>query len=182
MRFGIIYKERLARARPFIVEAPSFEALSQNSALDFIDPYNCMVEAVVDFDGKRVIRSGMPSDRSITAIVDPDLRQIDSANYAFWFRQSGSAQARTAVLDVDDVKGAMQASGLSEFTSESPENVYVDMLIDFKNQEILPVAMRSDGKLIEVWDGDFGERTPGEWFEREAAGLNIAEMESEECV
>ena len=73
MRFGIIYKERLARSRPFIVEAPSFEALSQNSALDFIDPYNCMVEAVVDFDGRRVIRSGMPSDRSVTAIVDPDL-------------------------------------------------------------------------------------------------------------
>ena len=69
----------------------------------------------------------------------------------------------------------MKASGLSEFTSKSPVDVYVDMLIDFKNQEILPVAMRSDGKLIEVWDGDFGERTPGEWFEAEAAGLNISE-------
>ena len=52
------------------------------------------------------------------------------------------------------------------------------MLIDFREQEIRPVAMRSDGKLIEVWDGDFGECTPGEWFEAEAAGLNIKEDET----
>ena len=50
--------------------------------------------------------------------------------------------------------------------AKAPSDVYVDMLIDFKEQAALPVAMRSDGKLIEVWDGDFGERTPGEWFEQ----------------
>ena len=181
MKFAVIYKERLARSRAVMVEAPSFEALSQNSQLDFIDPFNCMVEAVVDFEGRRVIRSGMPSNRDIVAIVDPDMRQLDESNYAFWFRQSGSSQARTAVVDADSAEKAMQVSGLAPFTSKAPSDVYVDMLIDFKEQAALPVAMRSDGKLIEVWDGDFGERTPGEWFEAEAAGLNIAEMESKEC-
>lgn len=172
MKFGVIYKERLARSRPVIIEATSFGALSQNSKLDFIDPYNCMVEAVVDFDGRRVIRSGMPLNRDIVAEVDPQMRQIGESNYAFWFRQSGSTQARTAVVEADSVEKAMQVTGLSPFTSKPPTDVWVDMLIDFKEQEIRPVAMRSDGKLIEVWDGDFGERTPGEWFEREAAGLN----------
>lgn len=179
MRFGIIYKERLARSRPFIIEAPSFGALSKNSELDFIDPYNCMVEAVVDFDGRRVVRAGMPANRDILAEVDPQMRQVDASDYAFWFRQTGSTEARTAVVEADSVEKAMQVTGLSPFTSKAPSDVYVDMLIDFKEQEIRPVAMRSDGKLIEVWDGDFGERTPGEWFEAEAAGLNI--KEDEQC-
>ena len=177
MKFAVIYKERLARSRSVMVDAPSFEALSQNRQLDFIDPYNCMVEAVVDFEGRRVIRSGMPSNRDIVAIIDPDMRQLDLANYAFWFRQSGSTQARTAVVDAESAEKAMQVSGLSPFTSKPPTEVWVDMLIDFKEQDVRPVAMRSDGKLIEVWDGDFGERTPGEWFEAEAAGLNTTEDE-----
>lgn len=177
MRFGVIYKERLARSRSVLVEAPSFEALTQNPQLDFIDPFNCMVEAVVDFEGRRVIRSGMSVRREIVAIVDPDLRQLESADYAFWFRQMGSTEARTAPVDVESAEKAMKISGLSPFTSRPPTEVYVDSLIDFREQAIRPVAMKADGSIIEVWDGDFGERTPGEWFEAEAAGLNTTEDE-----
>lgn len=179
MKFAVIYKERLARSRPAIVEAPSFEALSKNPQLDFIDPFNCMVEAVVDFEGRRVIRSGMTPDRDILAVVDPDMRQLEAASYAFWFRQVDSGEARTAVVDVESAEKAMQISGLSPFTSKQPTEVWVDMLVDFKEQEVRPVAMKADGSIIEVWDGDFGERTPGEWFEAEAAGLNI--KEDEQC-
>lgn len=172
MKFAVIYKDRLARSRPVTVDAPSFEALSQNSELDFIDPYDCLVEAVVDFEGRRVIRAGMGLDRNVVAIIDPDMRQMEAANYAFWFRQMGSTQARTAVVDAESADKAMQISGLSPFTSRPPTEVYVDSLIDFKEQAVRPVAMKADGSIIEVWDGDFGERTPGEWFEAEAAGLN----------
>ena len=160
MRFAVIYKERLARSRPAIVEAPSFEALSKNPQLDFID----LVEAVVDFEGRRVIRSGMTPERDILAVVDPEMRQLEAANYAFWFRQVGLGEARTAVVDVESAEKAMQISGLSPFTSKQPTEVWVDMLVDFKEQEVRPVAMKADGSIIEVWDGDFGERTPGEWF------------------
>jgi len=171
MKYGIIYKEKMARSRAVIIDAISFEALSQHPELDFIDPYNCMVEAVVDFKNRRVIRSGMPADRSILVEIDPDLGQVKANDYAFWFRQIGSSQARTAVVEVDSPEKAMQVSGLSPFTSRPPSEVYVDSIIDFKEQAIRPVAMKADGSIIEVWDGDFGERTPGEWFEEQASQM-----------
>ena len=175
MRYGVIYKENLARSRSVIVDAPSFEALSQNPALDFIDPDITRVEAVVDFSGRRVIRSGISAGREITALVDPDMSRIDSGDYAFWFRQSGRFGATTAVVDSDSEEDAMRVQGIPFFGSGLGAEVWVDSLIDFKEQAIRPVAMKADGTIIEVWDGDFGERTPGEWFEREAAGLNIIE-------
>jgi len=177
MRFGVIHKERLARSRSTIIDAPSFGALSQHRELDFIDPYEGhMVEAVVDFEGRRVIRSGMPGNRDIVAEVDPNLRQPTS-DYAFWFRSIRSPYPQTAIVDSDTSAKAMSADGAAAFGGEDPKSVYVDSIIDFKEQMIRPVAMKADGSIIEVWDGDFGERTPGEWFEREAAGLNIEEEE-----
>jgi hypothetical protein len=172
MRYGVIYKENLARSRSVIVEALSFEALSQNPALDFIDPGVTRVEAVVDFDGRRVIRSGMSESREIVAMVDPEMGRIDSGDYVFWLRQSGCVGARAAVVDSYSEEDAMRVQGIPFFGSSLGAEVWVDSLIDFKEQAIRPVAMKEDGTVIEVWDGDFGERTPGEWFEREAAGLN----------
>jgi hypothetical protein len=168
MRYGVIYKEKLARSRSVIVEAVSFEALSQHSDLEFIDPDNCMVEAVVDFDAKRVIRSGMPSSREVLAIVDPDIRQAGDADYSFWFRSMRSPSPSTAVVSADNADKAMRLAGKVALNREPFSGIYVDSLIDFKEQEIRPVAMKADGTIIEVWDGDFGERTPGEWFEEQS--------------
>jgi hypothetical protein len=168
MKYGIIYKEKMARSRPVIVEAPSFEALSGHPDLDFIDPYNCMVEAVVDFDAKRVIRSGMPANREVLAIVDPDMRQAGDADYSFWLRSMRSPEPRAAVVSADSAEKAMSVAGATALNTEPFSGIYVDSLIDFKEQAIRPVAMKADGTIIEVWDGDFGERTPGEWFEEEA--------------
>ena len=168
MKYGIIYKERMARSRSVIVEAASFGALSQHPDLEFIDPYNCMVEAVVDFDAKKVIRSGMSSKREMLAIVDPDINQAGNADYSFWFRSMRSPAPKTAVVSANNADKAMRLAGKVALNREPFSGIYVDSLIDFKEQEIRPVAMKADGAIIEVRDGDFGERTPGEWFEEQS--------------
>lgn len=50
-----------------------------------------------------------------------------------------------------------------------PKSVTVEQLIDFEGQRIIPVFLNSEGRLIEVPEGDFGEATPPEYFEDQAA-------------
>ena len=49
-----------------------------------------------------------------------------------------------------------------------PQTTFVEHVIDFDERKIYSVAMKGDGTLIEVPEGDFGEATPGEYFEEMA--------------
>ena len=50
-------------------------------------------------------------------------------------------------------------------TGLNPEQVFVEHLVDFENQVVIPVVLKGDGTLMEVPDGDYGEATPAEYFE-----------------
>ena len=56
----------------------------------------------------------------------------------------------------------------------NPNRLFVEHIVDFEGQRIIPAAMTSEGMLIEVPDGDFGERTPAEYF-LQAETLEIKE-------
>lgn len=47
-------------------------------------------------------------------------------------------------------------------------DVWVEQVIDWENQVVIPVVLKRDGTLIEVPEGDFGEATPAEYFEEMA--------------
>lgn len=49
---------------------------------------------------------------------------------------------------------------------------WVEQLVDFENQVIIPVVLRDDGTLMEVPDGEFGEATPAEYFEEQAGTMD----------
>ena len=48
------------------------------------------------------------------------------------------------------------------------QNTFVEHVVDFDERKIYSVAMKEDGTLIEVPEGDFGEATPAEYFEEMA--------------
>jgi hypothetical protein len=50
-------------------------------------------------------------------------------------------------------------------TNLDPEQFLVEHLIDFDAKTVIPVALKSDGTLFEIPDGEYGEATPAEYFE-----------------
>lgn len=59
-------------------------------------------------------------------------------------------------------------------TDLDPLEHWVEHLVDFENQQVIPVALSKDGTLIEVPDGEFGEATPAEYFEKEGLTREIS--------
>lgn len=47
-----------------------------------------------------------------------------------------------------------------------PEEAFVEWVVDFESKEIIRAGMTVDGRIIEVPDGDYGEGTPTEYFEK----------------
>ena len=45
------------------------------------------------------------------------------------------------------------------------QSYFVEQIVDFDERKIYNVAMKEDGTLIEVPEGDYGEATPAEYFE-----------------
>ena len=66
---------------------------------------------------------------------------------------------RTRSKMIDSESRDVIATGLN------PEKVFVEHLVDFESQQVIPVVLRGDGALMEVPDGEYGEATPAEYFE-----------------
>jgi hypothetical protein len=58
-------------------------------------------------------------------------------------------------------------------TGLDPENVFVEHLVDFQNQAVIPVVLKGDGTLMEVPEGEFGEATPAEYFENQTGTMDL---------
>jgi hypothetical protein len=58
-------------------------------------------------------------------------------------------------------------------TDLDPTSVFVEHLVDFENQEVIPVVLMGDGKLMRVPDGDFGELTPADFFENQTGLMDL---------
>lgn len=58
-------------------------------------------------------------------------------------------------------------------TNLDPEQFLVEHLIDFDARTITPVALRSDGTLFEIPDGDYGEATTAEYFENQTGTMDL---------
>jgi hypothetical protein len=75
-------------------------------------------------------------------------------------------RSRSVVIDSESLETAM--------TSVVPvdiEGIFVEHVVDFENEEIIPVAMTEYRTLIRVPDGDFGVETPTEYFESQAVEM-----------
>ena len=48
------------------------------------------------------------------------------------------------------------------------DRIFLYGLVDYENSRTIPVAVSSEGKVVEVPDGDFGELTPVEYFEEQS--------------
>jgi hypothetical protein len=67
------------------------------------------------------------------------------------------------------------ATALSTRVDLDPSKFFAEHLIDFEERKVIKVALTSEGKLIEVPEGEFGEATSSEYFEelaqQEPAGM-----------
>jgi hypothetical protein len=82
------------------------------------------------------------------------------------------SRSDSMMLDAKDIEAAMEAK-----VDLDPTRFYAEHLIDFDNRKVIRVALTSEGKLIEVPEGEFGEATSSEYFE-ELAAEEPAEMEA----
>ncbi len=73
---------------------------------------------------------------------------------------------RTRSKMIDSESRETMATGLD------PEQVFVEHLVDFENQQVIPVVLKGDGTLMEVPDGEYGEATPAEYFENETGTMD----------
>ena len=69
-------------------------------------------------------------------------------------------RSRSVVIDSESLDSA-----LATIVPVDAENIFVEQVVDFESEEIIPVAMTEDRTLIRVPDGDFGVETPTEYFE-----------------
>lgn len=69
-------------------------------------------------------------------------------------------RSRSVVIDSESLETA-----LTTVVPVDIDGIFVEQIVDFENQEIIPVAMTDGGTLIRVPDGDFGVETPTEYFE-----------------
>lgn len=69
-------------------------------------------------------------------------------------------RSRSVVIDSDSLDSA-----LNTIVPVKEVDIFVEHIVDFENDEIIPVAMTDARKLIRVPDGDFGVETPTEYFE-----------------
>ena len=53
-----------------------------------------------------------------------------------------------------------------------PEQVFVEWVVDFESREVIRAAMKVNGELIRVPEGDYGEQTPAEYFEQQMIELD----------
>ena len=58
-------------------------------------------------------------------------------------------------------------------TGLDPVSVFVEHLVDFENQVVIPVVLKGDGTLMEVPDGEFGEATPADFFENQTGTMEL---------
>ena len=58
-------------------------------------------------------------------------------------------------------------------TGLDPTRVFVEHLVDFENQVVIPVVLKGDGTLMEVPDGAYGEATPAEYFENQTGTMEL---------
>ena len=68
-------------------------------------------------------------------------------------------RSRSVVIESESLETA-----LSSVVPVDIEGIFVEHLVDFQSEEIIPVAMTEDRTLIRVPDGDFGVETPTEYF------------------
>ncbi len=54
----------------------------------------------------------------------------------------------------------------------NPQDYFVEQVVDFDERKIYSVAMKEDGTLIEVPEGDYGQATPAEYFENETGTMD----------
>jgi len=73
---------------------------------------------------------------------------------------------RTRSKMIDSESRETMATGLD------PEQVFVEHLVDFENQQVIPVVLKGDGTLMEVPDGEYGEATPAEYFENQTGTMD----------
>lgn len=72
-------------------------------------------------------------------------------------------RSRSVVIDSDSLDSA-----LATIVPVDAENIFVEHVVDFENEQIIPVAMTSARTLIRVPDGDFGIETPASYFADQA--------------
>ena len=54
----------------------------------------------------------------------------------------------------------------------NPQDYFVEQIVDFDERKIYNVAMKEDGTLVEVPEGDYGEATPAEYFENQTGTMD----------
>jgi len=69
-------------------------------------------------------------------------------------------RSRSVVIDSDSLDSA-----LATIVPIDAENIFVEHVVDFENEEIIPVVLTEARTLIRVPDADFGVETPAEYFE-----------------
>jgi hypothetical protein len=83
-------------------------------------------------------------------------------------------------------KTSFNRSKSMEFDTESPfqastsldaRSFLVEHLVDFDERTITPVALKSDGTLLEIPEGDFGEGTTTEYLEEMVSTMPAPEPE-----
>ena len=77
-------------------------------------------------------------------------------------------RSRSVVIDSESLDSA-----LATIVPVDAENIFVEQVVDFESEEIIPVAMTEDRTLIRVPDGDFGVETPAEYFEEQTGTTEI---------
>ena len=83
------------------------------------------------------------------------------------------SRSDSMMVDAKDMEAAMATA-----IDLDPSRFFVEHLIDFDERKVIRVALTSEGKLIEVPEGEFGEATSSEYFE-ELAQQEPAGMEAE---
>ena len=68
-------------------------------------------------------------------------------------------RSRSVVIESESLETA-----LASVVPVDIEGIFVEHVVDFESEEIIPVAMTEDRTLIRVPDGDFGVETPTEYF------------------
>ena len=63
--------------------------------------------------------------------------------------------------------------------SLDPRETFVEHVVDFDSREIIPVALKIDGTLIRIADGEFGEATKSDFFEENDLVQGPADKETE---
>lgn len=80
------------------------------------------------------------------------------------------SRSDSMVVDAPDM-----AAALSTRVDLDPAKFFAEHLIDFEERKVIRVALTSEGTLIEVPEGEFGEATSSEYFEelaeQESAGM-----------